>query len=469
MPWRALDISQGLTTNLDEDELTGAPVALENLIISENRGHIPFPGLVEHADVGQSSRMFVYNYLETLVAISDKGSVYEITREGKVIDKTDVPVPVHQGMRPTFATSDSSLVVAGGSTIIEVGDKTRRQSDQAPDATFVGYLQGYLVALERQTGFYRYTDGNDLVTWPPINQFDAENKPDRITGLLVTQFNDLLVPGLSTTEFYRVGGDPSLPFDRRSDSGEGILAPYTLCEAGGGVFGLTARREFCRIQLGGVQVVSGPIGRQLEELDDISEAWAFRCDTKGQKLVALAFPNATNDHGSRGVFYMYDYARRSWSNLYGPGRSRYPVWSFARIDGALYAGGEGGKVYRCEALGGENAVPRSFLFRSSPMNATQIVAGADEIFVNNMRLRLRRPGNERRRDEPAFITVRTRWEDGRWSIPVRRPIEGEREWWCEFGPMGQGSAFEWEYRVDDADGVPWAVTRAEVEAEGTGF
>src|SRR5262249_37525036 len=148
-------------------------------------------------------------------------------------------------------------------------------------------------------------------------------KPDNVTGLLVTDFGELMVYGPESIEQYDrlIGGD--VPFTRRWSVGDGISEPDTAVYADNAMWGLNQNYEFTRYSGQTGQASSEDVQKDIlakysaAHLDSFDNAWAAPMHIKGQQFIILQFPQATNDYGNPGVTYAIDVRQSKWFQLYG--------------------------------------------------------------------------------------------------------------------------------------------------------
>lgn len=470
MRWRPIPINAPLYLNLDEKALGRAAVALENVFINEAGGHTALGNLVEWARLPQPGRVFLHNYHDELIAVTGNGRCYHVDRHGASTDRTGVPVAIDS--RPTFAETDDDLLIAGGGAIIRLGaEKTDVLADAAPETTHVAYVRGYVLAIEKGSGRVVYSEPGLPRSWPVLNAFTAEDKPDPVVALVVNQFNEIIIAGSRSVELHQVGGSATRPFYRRSSLGYGVFAPGTMIEAGQAAWAANSRREFVRLGQVGAGVVGGPIGRVLEQAADWRDAWAAELLWAGQKFVILQIPHAATPYGGTGRTLGFNYAKNEWFELYAWDQvnsmpMRLPVWSAAQTAYGTFLGGDDGAIYRMDA---ENvsSVPQRSYYRSAPISASSVISGADEIYIDNVRLRLQRRTPAGIPVRPATMRMRARVDDGPWhswithSLDQHAPARPTR--WLEFGSLGTCSTVQFEY--ESFAGAPFDISGAEILAE----
>jgi len=181
--WRPIAVNQKMFQNVAETSLQKAAAALENIYINDAGGHTRFPGLKPFLQIpGETGTMFVVDYKSDLIAVSSTGRTYRIDDRSNAESVTDVQLS--GGLRPVFTKTEDELVYAAGGPILRfAGKKTELLSNDAPIATHVAYADGYLVANERSSGRFQYSDAGLWRTWDPLNILTAESNPPVLSAV----------------------------------------------------------------------------------------------------------------------------------------------------------------------------------------------------------------------------------------------------------------------------------------------
>lgn len=455
--WKKIEIGNKLYLNVHETVLTTAQAAIENAFINAAEGQSRFPGMDELAALTGNAPVYLDDWQGDLVALTS-GQLYTVDRNGVVRNRTGVPIP--GAYRPVFAKTPNELLIAAGGEIIRLaGTKTEILSADAPLATHVAYIGGYVVAAETDSGFFYHSEAQEYRQWDPIDIFAANSKPDPINALIATRFEELIVGGPDSTEQYERLPSGNIPFFRRWSVGNGVFAPYTLIEADNAVWAVNHRLEFARISGQTTQTYSEDVQQALEDIDDWTGAWAHELFIAGHRFILLQAPHATNIYGTPGVTMLYDYQRKHWHSLYGwndamgvPGR--WPGWSVHHIWGRTFAGCDG-KI--CELKKGTYAndgVLQRMLGRTAHLT------GKGEYRVDNVRMMLRR-GVSGASPAPT-ISLRCKRDNRVWtpwkSKSLGRP--GDTDFEIRFGGYGWGHSFQFEWMASaDVDvelkGMEW--------------
>lgn len=455
-------------TNVNASALTSAAEAMENAYVAENGGIMRFPPLRTFATLPASSgaRVYLADWRESLIATTSRGRFFTLTRTGAVSDVTGVPLS--GGNRPTFAKTDDEMLAAAGGPILKYsGTTTAKLSDDAPETTHVGYVDGYTMAIEPRSGRFFHSEAGRSATWGALDVFTAEGKPDDLNALFISDYRELLLTGEESVEQFERLPNGDRPFFRRWASGESVYAPYTLVGIDQGVWFVNKRREFVRLSGQTGQPRSDDIQRDLSKITDWSDAWATDLFVAGQKFIVLQAPNAENIYGTKGITLLHDIRSNRWSALYawdaGLGLpSRWPGWSVRQMWGRAFVGGEGVVYEVTPEIWESPAVLQRMLWRSGHFEARRM-AGSPALRVDDVRVRITR-GEHANYNVRAKFSLRVRKDNGPWSRWVERDTgaPGERSMHIRFGGFGRAEALQFELAMTDAGPCEVVAMQADV-------
>lgn len=473
MPWRPFPLDQPWHPTLDELALPSGSTVMENCYINEAKGHSRFPNLSLFVTLPNPGRVFLWAFRDELVAVTSLGRIYMLGRNGEIDDRTGAPVAVLE--RPTFAETDDGLLVAGGGAIIALGAKTARVlSDDAPETTHVAYSKGYVLAPEKRSGLVHYSNPGFFDQWDALNFVSAEDKPDPVTAVAVNAFNEILLAGPRSCEMYRTSPSGDAPFYQFASLGQGLYAPYVLCEARTGFWCVSMRKQLVALSLGGGKPASADVQGILDGLADWTGAWLSELLVEGDQFLILGLPRATTPYGGTGRVLLRDASSGHWSELYDwdarTGRpSRRKLWSVANTTYGTFAGGEDGKIYRLTSTAAPES-PSRMAWRSAPIAASALAGGAERVWINDIRLRVRRRRGPVNRPPTERIYMRCRLDDGPWSEPIaadlEHSIDADTALMVRFGAFGSGSTVQLEYQAFSA--APMTVVGCELDLEAEG-
>lgn len=447
--WTPIPIGDNkLLENVQEAILGRGSAALENCFANEAGGLTQFPGMQPFATLNGSGPTYLHEWRGDLIAVTS-GQMWRMNKSGIAENVTQVPVSGNR--RVIMDRTENELVAAAGGQIVRfAGKQTEILSEDAPLSTHALFVDGYLVAIEKDSGRFYHCAPGEYRSWNPIDVFSAEGKPDDINAALVTPFRELLLTGIDSIEQFERLPSGDTPFFRRWAVGEGVFAPYTLTFADNGAWGINRSFEFVRMSGQTSQDAAVAIGKTLEKIDDWSDAWAAPMMIAGQKFICLQMPKATNVHDTKGVTCLFDFRRKCWFNLYGWDDAlgvprRWPGWSYYQLWGRHFVGGNG-RVLELKTDATTNAGElRRVLGRSG-----HIDFGSD-VRVDDVRIKIKRGvgGHDDRAPKVRFRVLRdnktwTRWKEkdlGRF---------GDRQQTVLLGGMGMAGTFQFEWEITDA-------------------
>jgi hypothetical protein len=460
MPWQQIDLAAAELANADESALRGRnAAALENCFISDAPSLRRFPGLKPWATLEGSAPLFLAEWRGDLIAVERGGRVYRLRQDGSWTNVTRAHVT--GAGRPTFAKTEFELLIAAGGPIVRLSGSETEVLPNAPESTHVCFIAGRVVAIEPRSGRFTHTAVGVYDSWDPLDTFSAEGKPDDLVAAVVTPFGELLLVGSESIEQFDpvAGGDQ--PFFRRWMIGDGILAPYTLVAADNGIWGVNARQEWSRFSGQVSEPASQAKQQSLDAVDDWTDAWASEITVAGQRFFLIQAPRATNLYGTAGVTLLYDYRKGRWGSLYGWDReaglpARWPGWSYKRLWGRHFVGGEG-VIYELDPATFTNAgLPQHMLWRSGHIERPE-----GPMWVHNLRLRMKRGIG------PGQVSVRVNRDARGFGRAKRVAVggRGDRAMRVDLGNFGTAQTWQFELSVTDAVEVDIAAVSFEAIPE----
>ncbi len=468
MPPVDIPLNAKLFTNVRESALTRAAAAMENAYVAENGGLMRFPPLRTFATLTGSTGapVFLWDWRGSLIAETARGRTFTVTQDGVVTDATGVPLS--GGRRPTFAETDDELLIAAGGPILKYsGTTTAKLSDDAPETTHVGYVDGYTMAIEPRSGRFYHSNVGRSATWDALDVFTAEGKPDDLNALFVSDYRELLLTGEKSVEQFERLPNGDRPFFRRWASGETVLAPYTIVGADQGVWFVNQKREYVRLSGQTGQPRSDDIHRDLSTIADWTGAWAAELFIDGQKFIVLQIPREPNVYGTDGITLLLDIRTGRWSSLYAWDNAlglptRWPGWSVRRLWGRVFVGGDGVIYELTPNDWSTGLVDHRMLWRSGHLEARSLT-GTPSLRIDDIRIRVSR-GEHADYDVRAKFWIRVRKDNGQWSRYVERDFgaPGERSMHLRFGGFGKAEAVQFEIGMTDAGPCQAVAMQADV-------
>lgn len=467
MAWRDIELNKKLFKNVDADALTTTYANLENCFVTEANGLSRFPGLSLFADIGGNGKIVMNRHNRDMIAVGTDGLTHRINTEGG-IEKIEGD-PVLGGEKATFARTRDGLMMAAGAQIIKFdGVKNEVLSRDAPLSSHIGYIDGYLLAVEKNSGRFQNSNLNDFKTWNGLDTYGVDGAPDDINSMIITPFNEILFAGDESIEQYEryVGGN--VPFFRRWSIADGISEPGTLCFFDNAAWGLNDRYEFVRMSGQTSQSVSDDIQKGIEDsfdfsnLDNHNKAWASPVNVKGQKFIILQAPEATNMYGTRGFTAVLDIRSGRWFEIFGwdSANGQPTLWagcSVFRIWGRTFVGGEG-KIYELKDTTYTNdGQPQRAYVRTGSYDTLGTMR------VNAVRFTLKRGAGSY--ESSPKLSFRSNGDKKGFNNWQTRELgrTGEEFMLIEFG--GQGTADTWQFEWFVTDNCPFEMRRMQLDVD----
>lgn len=465
--WQPLPIYAPVYTNVDETALRNGQAALENGYVTEARGHARFPTLAQWLDLGVPGRVYLEKVDDELFAATSLGRVFRVGADAVATDVTQTLVT--GGGRPVFApTADGLMIAAGGPIVTMRTGRSTVLDGNPPQTTHVGYVDGYVLAIEPGSARFRFSAAGTFTSWPAINTETANAQHDRLSAILVNDFSEVLAMGPASIEQWERNAGGTRAFYRRWTVADGLYAPYAYCLADNAVFIVNRKRELARISGQLSTPVSRPVQKTLEGAEDWSEAWMDVAEIAGQRFIILQIPHATNAYGTKGITLAYDYAQRRFSFLYGWDaelgmQARWPGWSVRSQWQKTFVGGENGIIYRLDDTDfRQDAGPEHMIGRTGHFDVGHRIA------ITNLRIRMERGRDTSTGDAPALIQLRMNRDNRGWTPWIGKPLgrAGQRSMEIYFGSLGAANTWQFEYRLLDA--MPINLVDISIQSEPLG-
>lgn len=463
--WIDLPLDKGLYKNLDPDQVSQFQTAIENGFVNELGGHTRFPGLQTFATLKDNGRVYLSDFEGDLIAATSQGQVYRV--DPATADVTQCTgVPVSGGRRVIMAPTNQEMIFAAGGPLVRLRKTTTEVlSNDAPNAAYVGYIDGYIVAPQVDSQAVFYCDPGEPTSWPALNTFSADSNADNINCMLIDPFRELILGGARKFEQWERFTTGDTPFFRRWAIGDGAKLAYGIVFADNTLWTINQLIELVRFEAQISTNMGNEVGLLLESIDDWTDAWIGGFPDRplnviGQKFILLQAPNATNDYGTKGVTLVFDYRAKKFFSLYGWDNqkgvpTRWPGWSHWTLNGNVYVGGQG-VIYLLTPDTYQNGGNlQRWLVRTSH------IAQGDMFQINDFRLFIKRGMVAPNLPTPT-IRIRARRDAKQWGPWVTRDlgVTGDNLQMRNFGPFGTASTFMFE--ISSADNVPIELKKAQV-------
>ena len=469
--WVDVPIDTKLFQNIEEEQLTRAFAALENSFVNEAGGMTRFPGIKPFVTLPNKRRVYIHDWRGDMMAVAG-AQLFRIDEAGTI--ETIPGAPISGSGRVLFSKTPDALLMAAGKQIVRfAGIETEILSEDAPDATHVTSLDGFVIANEVGTGRFAHSNAGNSRKWDALDIFAANAKPDNVTTIITTDFRELIVAGPDSIEQYERLSSGTIPFFRRWAVGEGIKVPYSVLFTDNATWAVNSAKEFVRLSGQSSLPQSDDIGLQLEKVDDWTDAWVGGYPNKplniiGQKFIVLQIPNATNPYGTKGLTFLYDYRADKWGTLYGWDATlslpaRWPVWSHWPVFDKMYVGGDNGKIGELT-----DDTYQNFSDLQRMLGRTAFLSELGEIRIDDLKMRVKR-GVGTNVTDPE-ITLRVNRDNrgfGRWKTKGLGKA-GQRHMTPHFGTLGIADTWQFEWVITDDAPVEISYIQALVTPVGRG-
>jgi hypothetical protein len=257
--------------------------------------------------------------------------LYEIFADATIVRRGSVTPGLAPAQLSFNGLTGGHLLVASGGNadcyVLSTNTLTRVLTNEA---TAIGMLDGYFLALNATTGKLRLSNLLDGLTWDPTQWATRSAQPDRWIGLQVNA-PDVWLLGQHTGDVWFDAGTAPFPLAQRQGLTVqyGVVAPASLQAIAGQVFWLTSTREGA-----GLVVRSNGYDPQPVSTPEVASAIAGYARTAslrdaealvyrmaGHTFYVLRFPSAN-------ATWQYDLTTGLWTELgsWNPARGAYDVW-----------------------------------------------------------------------------------------------------------------------------------------------
>lgn len=211
------------------------------------------------------------------------------------------------GVPIVFANNSQYTFMAGGGAINyidSIGAVAVMADPDAPTSvTHIAFLDGYILAISGNKLYY--SDNPTNTSWSALSFASAEGNPDSILAMAVLQ-RQIYLLGTVSTEIWENDGDT--PFSRIPGGylDAGIAAKYSLISTDNDIIWLHHRKYFVRFSGRGVEKISSPYDKEIQNFDIVSDCVAGRIDFDGRTVCLFNFV-------SEGRTLAFDADSQEWS------------------------------------------------------------------------------------------------------------------------------------------------------------
>jgi hypothetical protein len=218
------------------------------------------------------------------------------------------------GLRPIFATTRTRIIIAGGGKPQkwEGAGLSARLGGSPPAFSHVATIAQRVVGNDSGvSGIIYWSELGDTgaESWRTgLNFREAETRQDPVIGLYENS-NELVALGTETIEM--LSPDPSETFTKARTIEVGWGPPHSYVQFDQSFMGMDVRKRMIESEGRSFNVFSTPfIGKQLEDIADVSDCWGLRHKFESYDLGVWTFP-------TDGRSFAYDTVGKNWSEYRG--------------------------------------------------------------------------------------------------------------------------------------------------------
>jgi hypothetical protein len=401
--------------------------------LTDRPGHLPWLDLNTGRRISglywweQKRAVAVTSGSSAFLITSPSGSLQSISGGNLLLDQ-----------RPTFAEDRTRLYLANGSRIHYTDGSVPLEEITDPDAplqvTHVAFLDGYLLAFQRNGRIFQHSLLDDSLSWNALDQFLADGLIDKLVALVVAH-QRIYAFGTKSVEVWF--NDGVTPFRRNSNTliQRGTLSPHTIALANNTFYFLDQERRFVRLQGLTPQVVSTAYDRELRTFGTVEDAIFNVYNIRGKNWLVMSFPTEgrtiaydyLNDQFD-GDWSLWDQANGRHTEFLGQTHVHVPDWNMHIVGDRST-----GKLYQMSESAYNDAGQIMARAWEGPPNDQGTLANKSNEWL---RARLKRGQT----DLPVNPVVQLRWRDSNGLLSLPQPMDlgalGQGEDYLNLPPMG---------------------------------
>jgi hypothetical protein len=200
--------------------------------------------------------------------------------------------------RVSFASNGRYLFMANGGRIVYIDSETLlttqtqfiADGDAPSFAEDLALLDGYLLAFDRNTNQWYFSDLNDPFTWNALDFASAAGNPDIIQALRVWN-REIYLFGSSTIERWENSAETG-DFQRIAGGfiEVGCSAPKSPVVTDTGIYFLDTFKHFQVISSGSLERISTPYDREVADMSVVDDCYGTRMEINGRTFLVFTFP-----------------------------------------------------------------------------------------------------------------------------------------------------------------------------------
>jgi len=415
---------------------------LIDVYIDERGNFRKRPALKSTFDLGVSTGidgLFWWTEKKVAVAVSG-GRFYKLTNKSGTFEDITGTETMQIGVPVSFTNNATHMVAANGTKMfLWAGDATNpftvTDTDAPTTVSHVGFIDRYIVALEKGKQLFWYSAVADATTWTSTGFGRPESSPDDLIALLVNN-GEINLLGEKSFEFWY--NDLSTPFRRIQSATlpNGCLSPHSLVETGGSVIWMDDKRGILQLIGRNPRVISTLIDDKLREISPVSDAVAFFFKWGRRAFYVINFPTDNTSW----AFDLTTQIWYQWGNwdltnaVYKEFKGKNHIYS-SDWDVHLMGDANDGKIYTVDQNSFQDG---SDAIRSVIRTGHIDYGSTRKKKSREIRLKVKRAAGGTTSNEPLF-TIRYRDENGDWGKYRQGSLgkQGEHEYIVKFRKNGE--------------------------------
>lgn len=306
-------------------------------------------GLKTGVSVGTGEVRGLYSWNGKLYAVVGNQVYKDVTGTPTSIGSLTTTVGRVAMVHNSTATAQSGkgLIIADGTQGYIWNDSTFTQitdADFPNGTTHLTFINQRIIAFDKDTQSFFYSDLADASTWQALNFQSAERLPDDITALIADGNNNVWFLGPESVEIKTDTGDSNTPFVTFADSSTaiGIIAPHSLARVKGVPFWLDSSKLISSLQ---GNVTPPGLAEKIAKYTNVDDAFAFSFEDRENVFYVITFPTEGVTHVLNQTTGWKWHEWTYWNNAH----ERHRANCYAKHDGRHYVGDySNGKVYELD-------------------------------------------------------------------------------------------------------------------------
>jgi hypothetical protein len=241
-------------------------------------------------------------------------------------DKARMGWVTAQNTGGTFTFGTDAMATAGTVHVtftdntLYSAEKTKflADTDAPTTVSHVGYIDGYFLGNELNTGRWYFSDATIVANWSALSFASAEGNPDNVVALHVASKEVALFGKKSIEFFYDDGSSPFSPIMGAFQE-KGTIAPYSIWNFAGTYVFLDDERRIVALENRSITPLSGAYDNVVRDIDQVSDAYASGFTLGMSTFYVLSFPSVKRS-------FVLNLTTKTWSEWGSWNAPDYELW-----------------------------------------------------------------------------------------------------------------------------------------------